>query len=161
MASIEWETPQDFFNTLNKEFHFTLDVCATSDNKKCKHFYSIEDDGLSQPWYGKCFMNPPYNRNIDLWLKKAYEFAQYGITIVCLIQGRSSDTRWWHSYVMKASEIRFIKGRLQFKLNGKLGQGSNISSVVVIFRPFCKGPPKTSSIDIQGNPLNNHIEQSV
>lgn len=147
MPSMEWETPQDFFDTLNAEFRFTLDVCATAKTAKCKHFYSPGDDSLSQPWYGKCWMNPPYDRNIGLWLKRAYEFAQYGITVVCLIQGRSSDTKWWHDYVMKASEIRFIKSRLQFRLNGKLGQGSNISSVIVVFRPFCTGPPTTKSID--------------
>jgi len=153
MTSFEWETPQDFFDTLDAEFHFTLDVCATTETAKCKHFYSPEEDSFSQPWYGKCWMNPPYNRNIGLWLKKAYEFAQHGVTVVCLIQGRSNDTKWWHEYVMKASEIRFIKGRLQFKLNGKLGQGSNISSVVVIFRPFCQGPPKTMSINRKGEKI--------
>lgn len=153
MPSIEWETPQDFFNTLNDEFHFTLDVCATAENTKCEWFYSINDDSLSQPWYGKCWLNPPYDRSIGLWLKKAYESAQLGVTVVCLIPGRSSDTKWWHEYVMRSGEIRYIKGRLQFKLNGKLGQGSNISSAVIIFRPFCEGYPSISSIGINGCPL--------
>ena len=49
MPSIEWETPQDFFDTLNAEFGFTLDVCATVETAKCKHFYSSADDSLSQP----------------------------------------------------------------------------------------------------------------
>lgn len=48
-----WETPQDFFDKLNKEFHFTLDACATSENTKCEKFYSPEIDGLSQPWDGE------------------------------------------------------------------------------------------------------------
>lgn len=34
-ASDEWETPQALFDELNKEFHFTLDVCATEKNRKC------------------------------------------------------------------------------------------------------------------------------
>lgn len=44
-----WETPQDLFDKLNNEFHFTLDVCATPENAKCDSFYTKEQDGLSQP----------------------------------------------------------------------------------------------------------------
>lgn len=159
MSSMEWETPQDFFDTLNAEFHFTLDVCATSETAKCKYFYSSEDDGLIRSWqYERCWLNPPYDRNIGLWLKRAYEATRWGILTVCLIQGRSTDTKWWHDYVMRSSEIRFIKNRLHFGLNGNFSR-ANISSVVVIFLPFCTGPPKTKSINMQGIELsrNNKI----
>lgn len=60
-------TPQDFFDKLNKEFNFTLDVCATPQNAKCKAYYTESDDGLSMNWYGNydgstdvIWMNPPY-----------------------------------------------------------------------------------------------------
>lgn len=39
-----WETPQDFFDKLNEEFHFTLDVCAIPENTKCENFYTPEID---------------------------------------------------------------------------------------------------------------------
>jgi len=154
MISIEWETPQDFFDELNKEFCFVYDVAASSQNSKCERFFSKEKDGLKQRWYrcgSSIWLNPPYDKSIGLWIKKAYKSSQVGCTIVCLIQGRSTDTKMWHDYVMKASEIRFIRGRLQFLLNGKQGEnGCNISSVVVIFRPYCKGPPTTCSINTKG-----------
>jgi site-specific DNA-methyltransferase (adenine-specific) len=47
-----WATPQDFFDSYNKEFNFTLDVCATEENAKCKNFFTKEQDGLKQPWGG-------------------------------------------------------------------------------------------------------------
>lgn len=47
-----WETPQDFFDNLDDLFHFTLDACATSENTKCEHYYTPEQDGLSQQWSG-------------------------------------------------------------------------------------------------------------
>ena len=53
--SNEWATPQSFFDELNKEFGFTLDPCSTHENAKCKHHYTIEDDGLAQNWGGKSF----------------------------------------------------------------------------------------------------------
>lgn len=54
-----WETPQDFFDRLNAEFHFTLDPCALPSNAKCQKFYTPEDDGLSKDWGGgDCFLQP-------------------------------------------------------------------------------------------------------
>lgn len=142
----EWETPQEFFNILNEEFHFTLDVCATSENAKCPKYYTKEDNGLNFKWSKNVvWMNPPYDRSLPEWIKKAYISAQQGGTVVALIQGRSSDTKWWHEYIMKADEIRYIKGRLHFGINKKFTE-ANISSIVVVFRPFCIGPPKVSSI---------------
>ena len=152
MASTEWETPQDFFDNLNREFKFNLDVCATSGNAKCGLFFNSDHDALSQEWKGVCWMNPPYDKLIGLWLKKAYETSQKGSTVVCLIQGRSSDTIWWHDYVMKASEIRYIKDRLHFGMN-KIFKRANISSIVVVFRSCCQGPPTICSINTKGEKL--------
>ncbi len=64
VGAIVGETPQDFFDKLNEEFHFELDVCATAENAKCKKYYSSEEDGLKQEWKGVCRMNPPYGREI-------------------------------------------------------------------------------------------------
>ena len=47
-----WATPQDFFDNLNQEFDFNLDVCALPENAKCKNYYTPEVDGLSQQWGG-------------------------------------------------------------------------------------------------------------
>ena len=150
MSSIEYETPRDFFDTLNKEFHFTLDVAATAANAKIQWFIDKKHDSFKHNWVGNCWMNPPYDKSMNLWIERAYMTAQKGHLVVCLIQGRSTDTKMWHDFVMKASEIRFIKDRLHFGLNGKSAR-ANISSVVVVFRPYCKGPPKVSSIDTKGN----------
>jgi phage N-6-adenine-methyltransferase len=57
-----WATPQDFFDRLNAEFRFTLDVCATPENAKCTRYFTRADDGLAQSWTGVCWMNPPYGR---------------------------------------------------------------------------------------------------
>jgi phage N-6-adenine-methyltransferase len=152
-VSNEWETPLDLFDTLNREFGFTLDVCATSLNAKCKKYFTLEDDGLSQSWINQIvWMNPPYTKEIGLWLKKAFETSQAGGTVVCLIQGRSVDTKWWHNYVMKATEIRIIRDRLNFGQNGVFTR-ANFSSIVLVFKPFCCGPPILSSINTKGEPI--------
>ena len=80
-----WETPQDFFDKLNEEFRFTLDVCAEKHTAKCEKYFTKEDNALDKEWHGICWMNPPYGRGIGVWLKKAYETAQSGSMVVCLI----------------------------------------------------------------------------
>ena len=126
-----WSTPQDFFEKLNDEFDFQLDPCCTEENKKCKYFYTEEDDGLKKSWgYYRTFMNPPYGREIGKWMKKAYEESFEGCLVVCLVPSRT-DTRWWHDYAMKG-EIRFIKGRLKF---GNAKNAAPFPSAVVIFKP--------------------------
>ena len=66
-----WATPEYLFKELDREFHFTLDVCADETNHKCERYFSKEIDGLSQPWDGVCWMNPPYGREIGKWVEKA------------------------------------------------------------------------------------------
>ena len=125
-----WSTPQDFFDKLDAEFHFDMDVCATADNAKVKNFISPEEDGLKVKWVGTCWMNPPYGRAIGKWMRKAYQECQErGCTVVCLIPART-DTAWWHDYAMKG-EIRFIRGRLKF---GGAKNSAPFPSAVVIFR---------------------------
>jgi len=110
----DWETPQDIFDKLNDEFHLTFDVCADQNNTKVEnYFFSEEQDGLTQDWYGVCWMNPPF-KDKKKWIEKAYKESLKDSTIVvCLIPART-NTNWWHQYCMKG-EIRFICGRPKFK----------------------------------------------
>lgn len=124
-----WETPQDLFHRLDVEFCFNLDVCAVKETAKCEIFYTPEDDAFKHNWNGVCWMNPPYGRDISKWLKKAYSESLNGNTIVCLIPSRT-DTKYWHDYCMKATEIRFIKGRLKF---GGSKSSAPFSSAIIIF----------------------------
>ena len=126
-----WETPQDFFDTLNKEFSFTLDACAIKENAKCKQFYSPEQNGLLMPWTGTVWCNPPYGRQIGKWVEKAEKSAKEGATVVMLIPART-DTAWFHDYIYHKAEIRFIRGRLKF---GGSKNSAPFPSMVCIFRP--------------------------
>jgi phage N-6-adenine-methyltransferase len=132
----EWETPPAFFAEWDARYHFTLDVCATPENAKCQRYYTRAEDGLAQEWTGVCWMNPPYGRQIGRWVQKAYEAAQSGATVVCLLPART-DTAWWHDYVMRG-KVTFIRGRLRF-----VGGASSapFPSAVVVFEPEKARPP--------------------
>jgi site-specific DNA-methyltransferase (adenine-specific) len=127
-----WATPQDFFDRLNEEFHFTLDPCATERTAKCKRYYTPEVDGLKQDWGGETvFCNPPYGREIGLWVKKCYDESRKPGTVVVMLTPARTDTAWFHDWVYHKAEVRFVRGRLKF---GGSTNSAPFPSMVVVFR---------------------------
>ncbi len=110
----DWETPLEIFAPLDAEFNFTLDVCALSENAKCREWYGPGDNGLQMAWTGRCWMNPPYGPTIGLWIKKACESVMLDAEcVVCLVPSRT-DTSWWHDYIIPFAEVRHLRGRVKF-----------------------------------------------
>jgi phage N-6-adenine-methyltransferase len=133
-----YETPQWLFDLLDAEFHFSLDVCALPSNTKCKKFYQPSDDGLMKIWKGACWMNPPYGKTILDWMRKARESADNGATVVCLVPARTDTEWWWTSCPM--SEVRFIRGRLQWPVRKETGEilawtTAPFPSAVIVMQP--------------------------
>lgn len=133
-----WETPKWFFAALDSEFRFTLDVCASMDNRKCKVFYSIHQDAFRLQWRGTCWMNSPYGRDIGRWMAKAKVSAlENNATVVCLVPARC-DTNWWFDHA-RFGEVRFLKGRLKFE---GAPSAAPFPSALVIYRP---GLPRSTT----------------
>ena len=130
----DWETPQAFFDKLNLEFNFTLDPCCTPNTAKCKKYYTLKENGLLQDWCGETvFCNPPYGRKLKVWIEKCYnESCKPNTTVVMLIPART-DTIAFHKYIYNKAEIRFIKGRLKFRVDGDEVSRAPFPSMVVIF----------------------------
>lgn len=142
MTETTWETPQPFFDMLNSEFGFTVDVACLSETAKCERFYTPAENGLSQDWSSEIFwMNPPYGRGQDVysWVRKAYESAKAGGTGVALLPV-SADTRWFHDFVMRATEIRYVRDRLWFKRDGVATRANHASMAVVFGRVLDRAP---------------------
>ena len=118
---LDWRTPKAFYDELHKEFNFDFDPCPPNP----------EFDGLECAWGRRNFMNPPYGREIGKWIKRAFIVAQGGALVVALIPSRT-DSQWWHEYVMKANEIRFIKGRLKFDEHKN---SAPFPSAVIVWKP--------------------------
>lgn len=128
----DWETPQAFFDELDHEFHFTLDPCCTPKTAKCKKYYTPAENGLAQNWSGETvFCNPPYGKDLPKWIEKCANESKHA-KVVMLIPART-DTIAFHKYIYNKAEIRFIKGRLKFRVDGKEGDPAPFPSMVVIF----------------------------
>ena len=131
--SDRWQTPQEFWEMLDREFHFDIDVAADAWTARLDEYYSPDNDGLLHEWRGSCWMNPPYGRTIGSWIRKAYE-SRGTATTVALIPART-DTLWWHHYVMRSNEIRLVRGRLAFlDADGYKRHPAPFPSAVVIWK---------------------------
>jgi phage N-6-adenine-methyltransferase len=131
----DWETPTDLFNELNKEFLFDLDATANKNNAKCPKFFTKEQNALVQEWRGSVFCNPPYGREIQKFIEKAYIESKkaYCKRVVLLIPART-DTKIWHDFIFPFSrEIIFIKGRLKYELNKISNSPAPFPSAIIIF----------------------------
>jgi phage N-6-adenine-methyltransferase len=144
--SNEWATPQSIFDKLNSIYGpFTLDAAASGDNYKVAKYYTEADDSLSQDWSGhRVFLNPPYGRGLKDWVKKSYEEGLKENTMVVMLIPARTDTAYWHEYVMKADEIRFVRGRIKF---GDETNSAPFPSAVVVFRPSAFDGPRITGME--------------
>lgn len=112
-ATIHYWRKKHSLPSNSEQWSINLDVCALPENAKCAAYYTPEMDGLSQPWYGRCWCNPSYGRQVGRWVEKAVRSALEGATVVMLLPART-DTQWFHRWIYRRAEIRFLPGRLKF-----------------------------------------------
>ena len=103
--SDNWATPDQLYNSLNKEFNFDFDPCPL--NSKF--------DGLKINWGKSNFVNPPYSRKLkEEFVYKAIEQSKNGNVCVMLLPV-STSTKLFHDHILpNANEIRFLRGRVKF-----------------------------------------------
>ena len=151
----DWETPLWLYRELNDEFGFMLDAAASFHNFKCGRYFTEKDDALSRSWnvtvFGTpcpVFVNPPYGRGIKQRTEKAYAEAMNNNCIVAMLTFARTDTSWWHEHVMRASEVRLIRGRIRFENNGvPADYTAPAPSCVVIWTPWAKGTPTFTAME--------------
>lgn len=131
---MNWETPQIFFDNLNKKFKFDLDACADDKNHKLNNYFTEKDNALEQDWNGNVFVNPPYGRSISQFIQKSYEESvrDENRFIVLLIPART-DTKYWHEFIQGKATVKFLRGRLKFEIDGFASDAAPFPSALVVY----------------------------
>ena len=141
----EWETPAALAGLLMQAMGgFDLDPCAASADRrrarvKARILLTAVDDGLSVPWRGKVFVNPPYGRALKLWVRKCQSEAGSGSAVVIGLLPARPDTRWWHDHVAGHGDVFMLRGRLQFGAGGNSAPFPLLSWHGARRRSLCKG----------------------
>ena len=113
-----WQTPRALLDAVLQAADreaFNLDPCSPHVDGPVPALvrWTETDDGLSRPWAGLVFVNPPYSRALPAWVAKCSTEAAGGAVVVGLVPSRT-DTRWWHSHVAGQAAVVMLRGRLKF-----------------------------------------------
>ncbi len=113
-----WQTPPSLLAAILQATgreKFDLDPCSPRDDGPVPAAlrWTERDDGLSHPWCGMIFVNPPYSRALPKWVAKCASEADGGAVVIGLVPSRT-DTRWWHDNVVGQADVIMLKGRLKF-----------------------------------------------
>ena len=136
-----WETPPELLLKIYPIVNgsFDLDPCSNavgiSANVKAKTHYIREMDGLSLPWNGTVFCNPPYQRGItELWIKKCHTEHKAGRAslIIALLAARP-ETKAWNSWIKTSADIFLLRKRLRYYENGIKGNHCPFPSAIVVW----------------------------
>ncbi len=135
----DWGTPDGFLDFLNDELclRFDLDAAASDDNHKAPSYFTIEDDGLNCEWWGRVWLNPPFGRELPLWLEKCVqEIRREEVESIHVLIPARTDTKWFHEIVVpNAYAIYLIKGRFNFRFDRAIeGANAPFPSMLVHFK---------------------------
>ena len=130
MKNDEWLTPPEILRALGE---FDLDPCAPAPERRpwqtAKHHFHKEIDGLSQPWHGRVWLNPPFGREAAKWLRK---LAAHGNGIA-LVPARTETAMFYEAVWNVADAVCFIKGRPHFHyVNGQRAPANSGAPIALI-----------------------------
>jgi hypothetical protein len=127
----DYFTPRWIFEGLNLEFD--LDVSSPEDGVpwiNCKKFYSLQNDGLIQPWFGKVWMNPPFSKQRP-WIEKFIEHGN-GIALLPWSKSKSLNLIW-----DQAEAITMLPSNLKFEHKTDGNKGIFVSCGLFAFGQDC------------------------
>lgn len=104
-----WLTPLPLIRALGG---FDLDPCGAPNHPTADEIWTPEThgDGLSLPWHGRVWLNPPYGRTMVDWMRRLAEHGE-GTALVFA----RTETALFHEVVWPvATAILFLRGRVTF-----------------------------------------------
>jgi phage N-6-adenine-methyltransferase len=124
----EWYTPVEYIEAARRVLgSIELDPASSdiaNQTVKAKIYYTVEDDGLSQHWQGRTWMNPPYASDlIGRFATKLVEHVENGdIPEAIILVNNATETAWFQDIISVASSVVFPRGRVRFwKPDGETG----------------------------------------
>ena len=141
-GNVEWYTPQRIMNIVRCTLDtIDLDPASTpfaNETVQANHFYTKEEDGLSRPWFGNIFCNPPYSGGMmpKFADKLLGEFREGRIAQAIMLTNSATDTQWYHDLLMECTAACLTKGRIRFvSPDGEPGKSPVMGQTFFYFGP--------------------------
>ncbi len=135
----EWYTPPEYIEAA-REVMGAIDLDPASSAiantvVQAERFYSLDDDGLAQPWTGRIWMNPPYGRSLieDFCWKLASSYSSGDVEQACALVNNATETEWFQGLGAAASAACLPRGRIRYWFPGGKGSGAPLQGQAVVY----------------------------
>lgn len=133
----EWYTPRYIIEAARETMgSIDLDPASSviaNQTVQAKHFYTKEDDGLKQPWYGNVWLNPPYSRTLIPQFSLAVINKRQDYNQAIVLVNNATETIWCQNLLGACTACCFFDSRIKFLcVNGKTG-GSSMQGQIVLY----------------------------
>lgn len=115
-SNCEWYTPKWFVEAVRRVFGGAIDLdpatCVLANSVvRAKRYFTFTDDGLKQEWFGKLYLNPPYNKGVlrQFITKMLAEIAAGHVTEAIMLTHARTDTVWFQKLVKSGAVVAFPK----------------------------------------------------
>ncbi len=143
-SSVEWWTPPRIVEAVRKVLgEIDVDPASSAEANatvRAKKFFDSKEDGLSIPWFGRVYLNPPYGlidgeSSANIWSRKLVrEFDAGRVTSAVLLANATTQCRWFQALVARFPAC-FVAGRIAFQTPGRLAQGPISGSALFYLGP--------------------------
>jgi len=116
----EWYTPPEIIEAA-REAMGSIDLDPASSkvaqkNVRAAKYYTAKQDGLTKPWDGNVWLNPPYSRELiaEFISKLVAEYCAGDVVQAVVLTNNATDTEWWQQLASRCDACCFLRGRVSF-----------------------------------------------
>lgn len=138
-GKIEWYTPAEYIEAARRTMGgIDLDPASSEIANRivqAAHYYTIQDDGLVQPWFGRVWLNPPYSRRlVKLFTRRvADEYWMENIQAACVLVNNATETKWFQYMLSQAAAVCLLGGRVRFLDTDRKESRSPLQGQIVVY----------------------------
>lgn len=144
------------FSSRSEEYHTPLEILEASrevlggfdldpascqqaqENVKAGAFYTKEQDGLSLPWFGRVWLNPPYGKtaarsNQDLWSERLIGEYRAGRVTEAILLVKAALGYVWFEDLFRDWPVCFARSRLSFIVDGESDDGQSKQGTALFY----------------------------